>query len=190
MAMQLELWPEARRPLQPIDVEYLACELRKYYSYLLGTKDLRRTTPGERAAHGRRRRRGGSGGGGRRRANLRHRPVFGKSTLCSRSARRGMRPKPRSRRLSSTRHRRPPADQIRGDEIAWQTSNLKANFARIERLRAAGTPTFVDTSFIETVVFAERCGIALGAGIEACSRRAVPRGLPPRAALVRGRRCA
>lgn len=31
-------WPEAKRPFQPIDVEYLSCECRKYYSYVNGTK--------------------------------------------------------------------------------------------------------------------------------------------------------
>lgn len=38
IALQAELWPEARRPLHPVDVEYLACECRKYYSYINGTK--------------------------------------------------------------------------------------------------------------------------------------------------------
>ena len=31
-------WPEAKRAFQPIDVEYLSCECRKYYSYVNGTK--------------------------------------------------------------------------------------------------------------------------------------------------------
>lgn len=31
-------WPEARRKFAPIDVEYLCCECRKYYSYVNGTK--------------------------------------------------------------------------------------------------------------------------------------------------------
>ena len=31
-------WPEAKRPFQPIDIEYLCCECRKYYSYVNGTK--------------------------------------------------------------------------------------------------------------------------------------------------------
>ena len=38
MALQAEYWPEARRQLQPIDIEYLSCECRKYYSYVNGTK--------------------------------------------------------------------------------------------------------------------------------------------------------
>merc|ERR1712118_645661 len=36
--LQAEYWPEARRPFQPIDIEYLCCECRKYYSYVNGTK--------------------------------------------------------------------------------------------------------------------------------------------------------
>merc|ERR1712216_1055033 len=36
--LQSERWPEAKRRLQPIDVEYLCCECRKYYSYVNGTK--------------------------------------------------------------------------------------------------------------------------------------------------------
>lgn len=42
MAKMIELqaaqWPEARRKLTPIDVEYLCCECRKYYGYVNGTK--------------------------------------------------------------------------------------------------------------------------------------------------------
>ena len=36
--LQTEHWPEAKRPFQPIDIEYLSCECRKYYSYVNGTK--------------------------------------------------------------------------------------------------------------------------------------------------------
>ena len=38
IALQKEYWPEAKRAFQPIDVEYLSCECRKYYSYVNGTK--------------------------------------------------------------------------------------------------------------------------------------------------------
>jgi len=38
IALQREYWPEAKRAFQPIDVEYLSCECRKYYSYINGTK--------------------------------------------------------------------------------------------------------------------------------------------------------
>ena len=38
ISMQQVYWPEAKRKLHPIDVEYLSCECRKYYSYVNGTK--------------------------------------------------------------------------------------------------------------------------------------------------------
>ena len=36
--LQPAYWPEARRRFTPIDIEYLCCECRKYYSYVNGTK--------------------------------------------------------------------------------------------------------------------------------------------------------
>ncbi|MDP6418419.1 MAG: putative DNA base hypermodification protein [Candidatus Krumholzibacteria bacterium] len=36
--LQGKLWPEAKRRFLPIDIEYLSCECRKYYSYRNGTK--------------------------------------------------------------------------------------------------------------------------------------------------------
>ena len=36
--LQETYWPEAKRGFNPIDIEYLACECRKYYSYINGTK--------------------------------------------------------------------------------------------------------------------------------------------------------
>ena len=38
--LQAEYWPEARRKFTPIDVEYLCCECRKYFSYINGTKEF------------------------------------------------------------------------------------------------------------------------------------------------------
>jgi hypothetical protein len=36
--LQKEYWPDAKRLFEPIDIEYLSCECRKYYSYVNGTK--------------------------------------------------------------------------------------------------------------------------------------------------------
>lgn len=36
--LQKQYWPEAKREFFPIDIEYLSCECRKYYSYVNGTK--------------------------------------------------------------------------------------------------------------------------------------------------------
>ncbi len=38
ITLQKKYWPEAKREFQPIDIEYLSCECRKYYSYVNGTK--------------------------------------------------------------------------------------------------------------------------------------------------------
>ncbi|MFB6345909.1 MAG: nucleotide kinase domain-containing protein [bacterium] len=38
--LQDEYWPEARRNFTPVDIEYLCCECRKYYSYVNGTKQF------------------------------------------------------------------------------------------------------------------------------------------------------
>ena len=36
--LQKEYWPDAKRKFHPIDIEYLSCECRKYYSYINKTK--------------------------------------------------------------------------------------------------------------------------------------------------------
>lgn len=36
--LQKKYWPEAKRKFNPIDIEYLSCECRKYYSYINKTK--------------------------------------------------------------------------------------------------------------------------------------------------------
>ena len=36
--LQKKYWPEAKREFLPIDIEYLSCECRKYFSYVNGTK--------------------------------------------------------------------------------------------------------------------------------------------------------
>lgn len=38
ITLQKKYWPEGKRAFQPIDIEYLSCECRKYYSYVNGTK--------------------------------------------------------------------------------------------------------------------------------------------------------
>jgi len=38
--LQASYWPEARRTFMPIDIEYLSCECRKYFSYVNGTKEF------------------------------------------------------------------------------------------------------------------------------------------------------
>ena len=38
ITLQASYWPKARRTFTPIDIEYLSCECRKYFSYINGTK--------------------------------------------------------------------------------------------------------------------------------------------------------
>ena len=38
--VQKKYWPKAKRQFFPIDIEYLCCECRKYYSYVNGTKQF------------------------------------------------------------------------------------------------------------------------------------------------------
>jgi len=38
ISLQNKFWPEAKRDFHPIDIEYISCECRKYYSYVNGTK--------------------------------------------------------------------------------------------------------------------------------------------------------
>ena len=39
--LQKKYWPNAKREFLPIDIEYLSCECRKYYSYVNGTKKFK-----------------------------------------------------------------------------------------------------------------------------------------------------
>ena len=38
--LQVSYWPDAPRRFTPVDIEYLACECRKYFSYINGTKQF------------------------------------------------------------------------------------------------------------------------------------------------------
>jgi hypothetical protein len=40
ISLQKDYWPEAKRTFHPIDIEYLSCECRKYYSYVNKTKQF------------------------------------------------------------------------------------------------------------------------------------------------------
>ncbi len=40
IALQGRYWPQARRKFTPIDIEYLSCECRKYFSYINETKSF------------------------------------------------------------------------------------------------------------------------------------------------------
>jgi len=170
-------WPEARRRFQPIDIEYLACECRKYFSYVNGTKAFEGKNvfrPGESAqlvfdvpadavptagtptgVH--------VVAGG---------PCSGKTTLLEALAEAGHRVEYETaeRVLKAGIDRGRSADALRADPVEWQRTLLEQDFALFD-----GLPTdacvFTDTSFVETLVFGARAGITIGPNVEAWLRR-------------------
>lgn len=159
IAAQGELWPEAKRPLLPIDVEYLSCECRKYWSYVNGTKtftgknvfipgrtplvlvDLPASAePVQTCVH-----------------VLAGGPGSGKSTLANALEQHGF---PVTRETSRVLIEAADEDP-RIDPVAWQTRVIEADHALFDEL-PADQVVIADTSFVENLVFAERAGVEVG----------------------------
>lgn len=179
--LQPDRWPEARRGFHPIDVEYLSCECRKYFSYLNGTKryegknvfrpgESARLTfdiPEDRA----------SGAEAHRRSETRIHviaggPCSGKTTVLNALARAGHRIEVETaeRVLREGIAAGSTADELRADPIRWQQDILRQDHALFDRL-ATDELIFTDTSFLETLVFASRAGIVVGPNIRAWLER-------------------
>lgn len=159
-------WPDAKRALQPIDVEYLSCECRKYYSYVNGTKAFTGKNafqPGRSAAltwdivnppTERIQTQIVVLAGG---------PCSGKSTLLRALQSRGHTVVPETSQglIEAGLAQGLTAAELRADPEAWQRTVLTRDHALFD-----GLPTdrvvFTDTSFIEDLVYAERAGIAVG----------------------------
>ena len=173
MALQSEYWPEAKRSFEPIDIEYLSCECRKYYSYVNGTKQFE----GKNAF-----RAGESAdlvfdvddalpsdtiiqtqihviAGG---------PCSGKTTILKALEQRGYRVEVETseRLLREGIARDETSESLRMDPVQWQQVVLQQDHALFESL-PTDELVFTDTSFIEDLVFASRAGIKMGPGIEA-----------------------
>jgi predicted ATPase len=166
--LQAAHWPEAKRAFQPIDIEYLACECRKYFSYVTGSKTFtgkNQFLPGETpsftfdvpatAAEG-------SvvdtqiqviAGG----------PCSGKTTLLRALEEAGYHIvfETAQHLLDAGLARGQSAEELRMDPVAWQRQVLEADFACFENLSTTAL-VFTDTSFVEDLVFGERAGISLG----------------------------
>jgi predicted ATPase len=175
--LQAERWPDAKRALQPIDVEYLSCECRKYYSYVCGTKAFtgkNAFAPGRPAmisfdvpaaavpdsvvptaiqvvAGG---------------------PCSGKTTLLRALADAGhdVRYETSERLLREGIEGGASAAELRGDPTRWQQEILGQDFALFDGLQTDQT-VFTDTSFIEDRVFAARAGVEFGPTTTAWLRR-------------------
>lgn len=191
-ALQPTRWPEAKRPLQPIDVEYLCCECRKYHSYAIGSKSFEGKNvfvPGvspmlsfddvedieEAAAHG-----AGGGTGGTAASPvyvIAGAPGSGKSSLVSALQAGGHRVVPKTAEVAIRQGiaEGRTAEELRRDPVAWQLELLQRDYALFESLfrscaDGAAEPVFADTSFVETVVFSRRAGLTLGPRAEAWLR--------------------
>ena len=173
MALQGIHWPEARRPFQPIDIEYLSCECRKYYSYVNGTKAFEgknRFTPKSTSTpyfdipqmpppgdpvqteiHV-------IAGG----------PCSGKTTLLQALSDTGyhVQEETAERLLKEGLAEGHTAEALRTDAVAWQRQIYHEDHALFD-----GLPTdallFTDTSMIESMVFGERAGFQTGPKLEA-----------------------
>jgi len=168
MALQARYWPEAKRPFQPIDIEYLACECRKYFSYVNGTKrfegknsflagrsarvpfdlNLPEAAPPELATQIH------IIAGG---------PCSGKTTLLNALADAGYRVEVETaeRMLKAGIAAGHTAQELRADPLQWQQEVLRQDHALFHGL-PVDELVFADTSFIESLVFGERAGMELG----------------------------
>lgn len=172
IALQADLWPEARRPLQPIDVEYLSCECRKYFSYVLGTKEFtgkNRFQPDTPATLGfdvppsavppapvPSRIVALAGG-----------PCCGKSTLLGALEAAGypVHEETAERLLKDGIAAGSTAAALRSDPATWQLGILQRDFALFDSL-PPDELRFTDTSFVENLIFARRAGVTLGPNVE------------------------
>jgi len=169
--LQAEYWPEAKRPFQPIDIEYLSCECRKYYSYVNGTKQYEGKNvfkPGKSpmlpfeipniVATACNSRVHVIAGG----------PCSGKTSLLASLANKGYKTVPETAEILINEGIKAgiTVEEQRKDPVAWQMNLLKKDFLLFDKLAKSDEIVFTDTSFIETVVFGARAGIELSPGVE------------------------
>jgi len=170
IALQAQYWPEAKRPFQPIDIEYLSCECRKYFSYLHGTKEFegknvfRAGQPAQLSfdiaapspSHTIQTQIHVIAGG----------PCSGKTTVLHalRDAGHAVVPETAREILEAGIADGHTAEELRADPVQWQQQIFGQDHAVFDSL-PTDTPIFTDTSFIEDLVFGARAGLAAGPNI-------------------------
>ena len=170
IALQAQHWPEAKRALQPIDVEYLSCECRKYFSYMNGTKSfegknvfrpgeaaqLEFDIPGRPPSHTIQTQIHVIAGG----------PCSGKTTVLNALREAGHAVVPETARglLEAGIAGGQTAEQLRADPVEWQRQIFRQDHAVFDSL-PVDAPIFTDTSFIEDLVFGARAGLFAGPNI-------------------------
>ncbi len=168
--LQPHYWPAAKRGFQPIDIEYLSCECRKYYSYVNGTKqfsgknrfhpnagarllfDITASSPAQTQSQIQ-----VIAGG----------PCSGKTSLLQALAAAGHRVEPETAEcalqqgLASGRS----AHEQRLDPVQWQRHIMTLDHQLFDQL-PSDELLFTDTSFIETLVFGRRAGLEIGPNLD------------------------
>merc|ERR1711963_455984 len=159
--LQATYWPEAKRTFQPIDVEYLSCECRKYYSYVNGTKTYEGKNvfkPGKSPMLPFEAKPRVGGISGVQVFVIAGAPCSGKSTLVKALAEVGFKiiPETAEEVIRSAVEAGISVEEKRMmDPVGFQMDLLRKDFDLFEKILIA------DTSFIETLVFSARAGIEI-----------------------------
>ena len=179
--LQSKYWPEAKRSFQPIDVEYLSCECRKYYSYVNGTKTYEGKNvfkPGKSPMlpFEAKPREGGSSGV--QVYVIAGAPCSGKSTLVKALAEMGFKMVPETAEeviRAAVESGVSVEEQRLMDPVGFQMDLLRKDFHLFDKILsdegeglASGGDGIViaDTSFIETLVFSARAGIEISPRVQ------------------------
>ena len=171
IALQHQYWPDAKRPLQPIDVEYLTCECRKYLSYINGTKTFEGKNvfyPGQtpallfdvpdHVAH----------------ADpvdtqihvLAGGPCSGKTTLLEALAQAGYATRAETAKTWLEQATPHELKSMRMDPVAWQRRVFSVDVETTIEIPPDDV-VFCDTSCVENLIFGERAGLAFGPNTQA-----------------------
>ena len=179
IVLQAKYWPGAKRNFQPIDIEYLSCECRKYYSYINGTKQFEGKNvfkPGkspmltfEMPIH----KNNGSDVDVEKVQNtgivvIAGGPCSGKTSLLKALDDRGFETIPETAEtiINAGIKEGISVEEQRKDPVAWQMDLLQKDYSLFDLLSERQEIVLTDTSFIETLVFAERAGIEMGPGVD------------------------
>jgi len=169
IALQAEHWPDAKRAFQPIDIEYLSCECRKYFSYRNGTKQFEgknRFLPGQDAQFV-------FDIDGAEQETIQTQihviaggPCSGKTTLLRELKARGYRVEDETSEvlLKEGVANGQDAEVLRADPVQWQRDVLEKDHSLFDGL-PVDELIFTDTSFIEDLVFSRRAGIQMGPNV-------------------------
>ena len=182
--LQAKYWPEAKRPFQPIDVEYLSCECRKYYSYVNGTKSYEGKNvfkPGKSPMLTFDAKPSSEESFVMQVNVIAGGPCSGKTTLLKALKEKGFTVIPETAEeviRSAVKAGISVEEQRLMDPVGFQLDLLKRDFELFDNvlsgkshLLSSSDSVMADTSFIETLVFSERAGIEMSPSVEEWIRK-------------------